>query len=458
MLRRLLYHSAVYGLTVALGRLLNWLLTPLYVHGLSVKDFGRLSELYSWIAFGLIAAGMGMETAYLRFGGGFWRMLRLIGIGGSGLAATLSIAAYFVAPHLGYAGEELLLWLAIAIWTVDAWGSFALAHQRAVGASVRFAWIQLSHVALLLLLNLWGVGIQGYGLRFILEANLLASLWKLGWALRYAPSLSQPAPSDLPSDTALLRYGITLSLMGLLGATNDVLDRILLARHDLVQTAIYGAAYRAAMALALFVQAYRQAGEPFLLREQRDNPAFYERSWILYHTIAAIGVFLLSIWARPIVATTWGGLLPKPLFPAHYHEGLAIVPILLWANLLTGSLIQASVWYKLRSLPYQGVVITAVGAGITWIGNLYGIPRYGYIACAWTTLFSYGAMVAVSLAWGRFYGARAFRILPLLPSLAIAALPTIISEANPLLFSILGVAAIGGWGYFLLGKLRFSVS
>ncbi|MCS6790157.1 MAG: hypothetical protein NZ580_04170 [Bacteroidia bacterium] len=458
MLRRLLYHSAVYGLTVALGRLLNWLLTPLYVHRLRVEDFGRLSELYSWIVFGLIAAGMGMETAYLRFGGGFWRMLRLMAIGGAVLAVVLSIAAYFLAPRLGYAGAEYLLWLTIAIWSVDAWGSFALAHQRAIGAPMRFAIIQLSHITILLLLNLWGVGIQGYGLGFILGANLLASLWKLGWALRYAPPPTQPTPPEVPSDLGLLRYGITLSFMGILGAMNEVLDRVLLARYDLTQTAIYGAAYRVAMALALFVQAYRQAGEPFLLKEQRGNRSFYEKSWILYHTIALSGVFLLSLWAKPIVSTTWGGLLPKPLFPAHYHQGLTIVPVLLWANLFAGSLIQASVWYKLRSLPYQGVIITAVGACITWLGNLYGIPRYGYIACAWTTLLSYGVMVGISLAWGRYYGESAFRMLPLLPSMMVAALPTFVKEINPLLFSIVGLGAIGGWSYFLLRKLRFSVS
>jgi hypothetical protein len=35
------------------------------------------------------------------------------------------------------------------------------------------------------------------------------------------------------------------------------------------------------------------------------------------------------------------------------------------------------------------------------VGNLYGIPRYGYAACAVTTLLAYGGMVGVSVGLGR---------------------------------------------------------
>lgn len=425
-LRRLLYHGALYGLTSALARFLNWLLTPLYVHRLPVEEFGRLSELYSWMVFGLIATGLGMETAYFRFaqrealGASFWRILRILGIGGLGLNGLLALLVPVVAKPLGYAGREMLLWLTIAIWTVDAWGSFTLAHQRAVGAPLRFAAIQIGHVIFFLLLNIWGVGIQGYGLDFILWANLAASLLRLGWGIWWGPD---PQPSaSAPSEKILLRYGFTLTLMGLLGATNDVLDRVLLARYDLVQTALYGAAYKAAMALALFVQAYRQAGEPFFLGEKRNDTSFFQRSWLLYHTIALGGLLLLTIWAQPLLTTRWGGLLPRSIFPPAYHPALGILPILLWANLLTGTLIQASVWYKLKERPTAGVFITASGSLITWLGNLYGIPRYGYWASAWTTLFAYGSMVGLSLGLG--YPAKVLKslLLPLLLPVTVGAL------------------------------------
>ncbi len=456
-LRRLTAHGAVYGLTTATARLLNWALTPLYAHRLSVEDFGRMSELYSWMVFGLIVAGAGMETAYFRFGKGqdssFWQALKLTGSVGGILALLLGLSVPWVAPLLGYGEAPYLLWLTLAIWTVDAWGSFALAYQRAIGRPLRFAIIQLTHVALFLLANLWGVGVQGWGLPFILGVNLATSLLRLGWALAWAPP--RPRQEEAPPARLLLSYGLTLTAIGLLGATNDVLDRVLLARYSLEQTALYSAAYKIAMALALFVQAYRQAGEPLFLGLYAHQTSFYRRSWILFHTVGLAGVFLLSLWAKPLVTTTWGGLLPAPLFPPAYHAALSVVPILLWANLLMGSLVQASIWYKLTERPTTGIFITAVGSVITWVGNLYGIPRYGYQASAWTTLAAYGAMVALSVLMGRKHLPGAFPVAPLLPGVVVALLPSLLGIPEEAWFwrvslSVAGLGVIGGWSYPLL--------
>ncbi|MCS6895672.1 MAG: hypothetical protein NZZ60_05940 [Bacteroidia bacterium] len=467
-LRRLVYHGAVYGLTTATARLLNWLLTPLYVHRLPIEEYGRLSELYSWMVFGLIATGLGMETAYFRFarkdalGATFWRILGLFLFITVGLNGGIALVVPVLAPSLGYAGREELLWLTVAIWTVDAWGSFVLAHQRAIGAPLRFALIQLSHVFFFLLMNIWGVGVKGYGLEFILWANLMASLIRLGWGMAWAPPMRRE--DSAPSSSTLLRYGLSIAFMGLLGATNDVLDRILLARHSLVETALYGAAYKVAMALALFVQAYRQAGEPLLLGEYRGDERFFQRSWLLYHGTALMGLTLLGLWMRPFLTTTWGGWLRRPIFPEVYHSALGVVPILLWANLLAGSLIQASIWYKSRVLPVAGLVITGIGSFITWVGNLYGIPRLGYVASAWTTLAAYGAMVVISLTWG--YGWR--KVLTLFVPLS---LPILISiggtiaglmlsdpglEANllRLVGSVIAVGGISGTLYSYLSRKR----
>ncbi len=405
VLRRLAYHSAIYGLTTALGRFLNWLLTPLYAYRLSVEDFGRMSELYAYMAFGTILTSLGMETAYLRFSrdgmrGTFSRSLLITVLVGAGLGLSLALFVPWLSIWLGYEGRAELLWLAIGIWTVDAWAGLAITHQRAIGAPLRYAAIQMTHVAILIALNLYGVGWKGWGLPFILTANLIASLLKLFWALAWAPLREKP-DSTTPPTYALFRYGLILAIMGLLGATNDVLDRVLLPQYSRIDTALYSAAYKVATLLALFVQAYRMAAEPILLREAAGNAAFYARSWEAFHFVGLAGVLIFSMWAEPLLTTQWGGLLPGSLLPPAYWEALGVIPVLLMANLLMGSLVQASVWYKLREKPDIGLLITAVGSVITIAGNLYGIPRYGYIACAVTTLLAYGAMVGLSVSLGR---------------------------------------------------------
>ncbi len=405
MLKKLAYHSALYGLTAALGRFLNWLLTPLYAYRLPVEDFGRMSELYAYMVFGTILTNVGMETAYLRFGRGgvpgtFRRTLGITFLAGMGLGSLLSLSVPWMSGPLGYQDREMLLWLTIAIWTVDAWAGLAITHQRAIGAPFRYAAIQLTHVAVLIGLNLYGVGWKGWGLEFILVANLLASLLKLIWALCWAPVKETPGAST-PTSVTLFRYGLILALVGLLGATNDVLDRVLLPQYSRVDTALYSAAYKVATLMALFVQAYRMAAEPLLLREAAGHTSFYARSWEAFHLVGLGVVFIFSIWAEPLLTTRWGGLLPASLLPPAYWEALWVIPILLFANLLMGSLVQASIWYKLREKPDIGLLITGLGSLITVVGNLYGIPRYGYAACAVTTLLAYGGMVGLSVGLGR---------------------------------------------------------
>jgi hypothetical protein len=170
-------------------------------------------------------------------------------------------------------------------------------------------------------------------------------------------------------------------------------------------------------------------------------------------------MLLVGLWATPLVTTTWGGLLPKPLFPPAYHAALSVVPILLTANLLMGSLVQASVWYKLSHTPLLGIGITAIGSLITWIGNLYGIPRYGYPACAWTTLAAYVGMVGVSVGIGRHRLPGAFPMRPLLVPvitagglLGWATSATELSFFPRILLSMAGTSVIGTWLFLQLRR------
>jgi O-antigen/teichoic acid export membrane protein len=80
----------------------------------------------------------------------------------------------------------------------------------------------------------------------------------------------------------------------------------------------------------------------------------------------------------------------------NYWEGLDVVPILLLANLFLGIYYNLSVWYKLTGQTRFGAYMTILGALITLIINFAFIPRFNYMASAWATFASYGAMMVVS--------------------------------------------------------------
>ena len=67
-MKRLAKDTAVYGLSSILGRMLNWLLVPMYSRVLAgTGEFGVMTNLYGWTALLLVLLTYGMETGFFRF-------------------------------------------------------------------------------------------------------------------------------------------------------------------------------------------------------------------------------------------------------------------------------------------------------------------------------------------------------------------------------------------------------
>ena len=67
-IKKLLGQTAMYGLPSIIGRLLNFLLVPLYTEVFAKPShYGVVSELYAWVAFLVVMLTFGMETSYFRF-------------------------------------------------------------------------------------------------------------------------------------------------------------------------------------------------------------------------------------------------------------------------------------------------------------------------------------------------------------------------------------------------------
>ena len=67
-IKKLLGQTAIYGLPSIVGRLLNFLMVPLYISKFEqTSDYGVVSELYSWVAFLVVFLTFGIETAFFRF-------------------------------------------------------------------------------------------------------------------------------------------------------------------------------------------------------------------------------------------------------------------------------------------------------------------------------------------------------------------------------------------------------
>jgi O-antigen/teichoic acid export membrane protein len=197
----------------------------------------------------------------------------------------------------------------------------------------------------------------------------------------------------------MLIFAAPLMVAGLAGMVNETIDRILLkyllpAGIADEQIGIYGACYKLAILITLFIQAFRFAAEPFFFShaKEKNSRETFARIMNLFVAVC-MGAFLLVM----LFIDVFKWFIPNPA----YHEGLRVVPILMLANVFLGIYYNQSVWYKLTDRTKAGSTISVIGAVITLVLLFVLVPHLGYMGAAWTTLACYFSMAVISYVWGQ---------------------------------------------------------
>ena len=298
-IKRLLGQTAIYGLSSIVGRLLNYLLVPLYTNEAIFKnpaDYGVVSDLYAWVAFLIVFLSFGMETAFFRFLQGSDDKEKVFS---NSFLTVLGINIFFylgllyfnndIASLMLYEGHNEYIVLLGAIVCIDAVAAIPLARLRSEERALRFTVVQLSSIGvnvglnLILLLGFFNPARPEEGILFILIANLCASLIKI--ILVYDVISKVILKIDWILVRQLVKYSFPLVIAGFAGIINETLDRVLLKQllyyegnsleYATAQVGVYSACYKLAMLVTILLQAYRYAAEPFffaqLKNEDRNN-------------------------------------------------------------------------------------------------------------------------------------------------------------------------------------------
>ena len=418
-LKKLLSQSAIYGLSSIVGRLLNYLLVPLYTAAFAnPSDYGVVSELYAYVAFLVVLLTFGMETSFFRFiqlkddkeevfQNSF---LTVIGIN----ILFFLVSLFFnqnIANFLLYPNHNEYVVLLIAVVCIDAISSLPLAKLRAEEQAKKFVGIQLASIFvniglnLVLMLLIFDKSRPEQGVLYILLANLVSSLVKplllykhfLHLRLKFNPELAKE----------MVVYALPLVFGGFAGIINETLDRALLKRllfesgqtleYAKAQVGIYSAVYKLAMLVSILLQAYRYAAEPFFFSQMKNQDKDKIYSKVMNYFVATVCLVFL-------VVTLNIDIFKHFIRNESYWVGLGVVPILLLANVFLGIYYNQSIWYKLSGQTKFGAYIAIGGATLTVVLNVLFIPVYGYWACAWTTLIVYAAQMIASYYLGqKFY-------------------------------------------------------
>ena len=422
-IKKLLGQTAVYGLSSIVGRLLNYLLVPLYTHAKygfkDPADYGVVSELYAWVAFLVVFLTFGMETAFFRFLqdkedkdkvflNGF---LTVIGVNVLFFSALLFFNQN-IADLLLFSDHNEYIILLGAIVCIDAITALPLAKLRAENKAMQFAGIQFASIFVNVALNVFLMVFvfdpsrPEEGVLFILFSNLIASLVKPVLLYRHFLNLRLNFDFQLAKEMSI--YAIPLVIAGFAGIINETLDRILL-KHILydgatevslkfaeAQVGIYSACYKLAMLVTILLQAYRYAAEPFFFAQMKNQEKNKVYAKVMNFFVAAVCLVFLLVSLNIDFFKLF-------IRSEAYYVGLPVVPILLLANVFLGIYYNQSIWYKLSGQTKFGAYIAIAGASLTVIINLIFIPLYGFMASAWATLIVYAFQMVVSYKLGQKY-------------------------------------------------------
>ena len=437
-LKSLVKDTAVYGVSSIVGRLLNWLLVPIYTYTFTqTGEYGIVTNLYSYVAVVLILLTYGMETGFFRFTNHErWKSpsqvytTTLITVGATSVifAIIASLFSPAIARALDYGDNPQYIWMMAIAVAADAFTSIPFAYLRYKKRPYRFASVKLIGIGLNIALNLffikvcpwlWGITPE---IGYIFLANLICSLATLLLLLPELRAERYSFSGKLLRE--MLGYSLPLLILGLAGIMNQTIDKILLpileSDHDqaMSELGIYGACYKVAVIMVMFLQAFRFAYEPFVFSKHREGGMTIEQKLNDYSRVmtwfVAVG-FLIFLGVMEFLP-----VLRYFISPA-YFEGLKVVPVIMLGELFFGVFFNLSIWYKLTDKTIWGSYFSIIGLAITVTLNILLVPRMGYMGCAWAAISCYGMMMILSYIIGQYKFKVPYRLGRLL-TYAVAAL------------------------------------
>ena len=461
-LQSLVKDTAIYGLSSIIGRFLNYLLVPLYTAKMSVEsgNYGVVTNIYAWTAILLVLLTFGFETTFFRFASKenadvkkvFSMSMQVIGA----LCGVFLLAVFMFLPGiselLGYAANPEFIGMMAVVVALDALQAIPFGLLRYQKRPIKFAALKLLFIGMNITMNLiafvalpwlseeypdtfarfYNPHNQAFYVFFI---NLLCTS---SITFFFIPELRM---FRFTADKALLKsmlgYSWPLLLLGVAGILNLNADKIIYTwlvpgKQGIVDLSIYGASVKVAAVMAMLMQAFRYAYEPFVFgnSKEKDSKELYAKA-MKYFIVIAMLAFLAVMFYMDIL---------KYIINPDYWEGLKVVPIVMAAEIFMGIYFNLSFWYKLNDETYWGAIFSFLGCAVLFAVNIIFVPRYGCMACAWASFAGYFTAMTLSYFVGQKRNKMNYDIKSIFTYTALFAILYTLSAVNPVENNILRMA------------------
>ena len=426
-IKKLAGQTVIYGLGTIVPRFLNYLLTPLLTYCFTAAEYGINSELYAYISFLNVIFTYGMETTFFNFSS---KLENKEEVYNTALISLILSSVFFSLLFLIFAGSiadglstpnsiylpQFIIW-SVLIVASDAITAIPFAKLRLENKALKFSVLKLSNVVINFGLTIFFLKVckSSYdnsetnfmaslynpeiGIGYAFLANLLANCFTLILLSKQFAGLKFSLNIELLKK--MLLYAWPLIILGFAGMINETLDRIILKKlivdksEAQIAQGVYGACYKIAILMTIFIQAFRFAAEPFFFNKAKEKDSTKSYALVMKYFV----IFCLFLFLATTLNLDWIKLFIGP----NFRSGLNVVPILLMANLCLGVVYNLAIWYKLNGQTKYGAIIAIVGAIITIVVNVIFVPHYSYVASAWATLAAYSGMMVLSYVLGQKY-------------------------------------------------------
>ena len=421
-IKKLAGQTAVYGLGTIVPRLLSWLfLTPFFTRIFSEGEYGVVTELYAYVILLLAILTYGMETGFFRFSESEKSPVKVYSTSFIAICVTTLIfiagVNIFIEKLSGLiqysSNQEYIKWFSLIVG-FDVVSSIPFAWLRKQNKAKKFAVLKIINVSIHILLifffyklcpilenngNAWIKSIYNpdMGVAYVFISNLIAS--SVTMILIIPVILEARFMFSFVLFRKMISYCWPLVIVGIAAAINEAGDKIMLKYllpeqfDSLAEVGVYGANYKVAVLMTLFVQMFRYAFEPFFFaRAKFGNAKIVYADIMKYFIIAGLVIFLIITMYLDVV---------KYYIDAKFYGGLYVVPIVLMANLILGIYYNLSVWYKLTDKTKYAALMSITGMIVTIVINMILIPKIYYLGSAWATLFCFLTMVIFSYFLGK---------------------------------------------------------
>ena len=192
---------------------------------------------------------------------------------------------------------------------------------------------------------------------------------------------------NIHNKNEILKYSISFIPIGLSGFILGYLDTIMInSSQGSNDAGLYSYAYKIAVIYTGITTAFTTANRPklFTLLNQNKEEEVVLQFRSMFKLVVALSTLFIFF------AADGGKLLA---LNKAFHAGLHLLPVLVLSHIFSDINDLYSFYFHYEKKVKYFYYSFAVSAGVNFLLNLYFIPKYGYQAAAYTTLFSYGFML-----------------------------------------------------------------